>query len=91
MKRLIAILLAGILTLGLCACADNAATPSTAPTETGVDSNFSVPAPMAVPVYAQDTSANSDQLRQTAVQAMRDLLSTHLNRIVIQRLFLQRI
>ena len=75
MKRLIAILLAGILTLGLCACADNAATPSTAPTETGVDSNFSVPAPMAVPVYAQDTSASSDQLRQTAVQAMRDLLS----------------
>ena len=75
MKRLIAILLASILTLGLCACTDNAAAPSTAPTETGVDSNFSVPAPMAVPMYAQDTSASSDQLRQTAVQAMRDLLS----------------
>lgn len=80
MKRLSAILLACILTLGLCSCANNA-TPaattlsSTSPTETVEGPKFSVPSPMAVPKYTLDPSATTDQLRQTAVQAMRDLLS----------------
>ncbi len=62
MKRLLAILL--IVSLMLCAGAC-----------TGAGSVESVPQPMSYPDYTFPQTPDTDQLRQTAVRAMRDILS----------------
>lgn len=76
MKRLISLLLAAILLLVLTACGGESAN-SSAGTEasTAATEDFAVPSPMTTPVYTFDHEPTPEELRETAVRAMRDLLS----------------
>lgn len=71
MKKILAILLA-VLTLLLMGC-NQGSQEDTNPTEETVD--FLVPEPMAKPDYSVSENPDTDELRQTAVKAMRDMLS----------------
>lgn len=76
MKRFIAITLTSALALSLFGCGAGSASETTAPTaESAVVQDFAVPSPMADPVYTFDHEPTSDELRETAVRAMKDLLS----------------
>ena len=74
MKRVICAILSCICILGIFGCGSN--TPAPAET-TGVPSeaSFAVPSPMTTRVYTFEGDPTPEQLRQTAIQAMRDLLS----------------
>lgn len=76
MKRLVSLALAALLLLGLTACGgevSNSAETTAEPKQIAED--FSVPSPMADPVYTFEGEPTPEQLRETAVRAMRDLLS----------------
>ena len=72
MKRIFCALLSCILIFGLFGCNNN-----TAPAETSapVNTDFAVPSPLSTRIYTLEGEPTTDQLRQTAIQAMRDLLS----------------
>ena len=85
MKRIISLILAAVTILALAGCSQKEATSTeqgsaapmttTTPDPTLTAENFTVPAPMATPVYTFEGEPTTDELRQTAVQAMNDLLS----------------
>lgn len=75
MKRVLSLLLVAAFCIGLGACGQEQPqqTLSAEPTEEVVD--FLVPDPMEYPDYTFDHTPTTDELRQTAVQAMLDMLS----------------
>lgn len=81
MKRLLAFLLSFAMILTLCACTNGEAESTTTlgntePTYTEEQAKaYRVPNPLTYPDYTFDGTPTTDELRQTAVQAMRDLLS----------------
>ena len=90
MKRVIVLLLLLALTLGICACSEEKQAENlqgqTEPVQTeGTEPDttrepwpeelYAVTDPMEYPVYTFDHEPTTDELRQTAVQAMRDMLS----------------
>lgn len=77
MKQLLSILLIFALLLSLCACNNNTpegSTPETTITKE-MSESYKVPAPMAYPDYTFSDAPTPMQLRETAVKAMKDLLS----------------
>ena len=77
MKRIFCLILACMLILTMFGCGGNT---QTAPTTTvgntePVAENYTVPSPMTTRVYTFEGDPTPEQLRQTAIQAMRDLLS----------------
>lgn len=90
MKRVIALLLLLALVLSICACAEEETPTQTGSQTEPVQSDatepdttrepwpeelYQVTKPMKYPVYTYDHEPTTDELRQTAVQAMRDMLS----------------
>ena len=78
MKRIFCAILTCMLILTMVGCGNQTQTPpeTTASIATEpVDVNYVVPSPMAAPVYTFEEEPTPEQLRQTAIQAMRDLLS----------------
>jgi len=76
MKRIFCIILVCILTLTMFGCGNQTEEPQqTAGTTAPVDTVYTVPSPMTTPVYTFEEDPTPEQLRQTAIQAMRDLLS----------------
>ena len=74
MKRILCALLTCILVLTMLGCGKTTEAPETTqPTVEAED--YAVPSPMATRVYTFDGDPTPEQLRQTAVQAMHDLLS----------------
>ena len=77
MKQLFSLMIALAMLLCLCACGstpDPAGTTEVTVSEENAK-NYKVPEPMAYPDYTFTETPTTDQLRQTAVQAMKDLLS----------------
>lgn len=76
MKRFLSALFAGILLLSLCACGGQTSpVETTQPQTTAEPVDYSVPSPMTTRNYSFEETPTPEQLRQTAIQAMRDLLS----------------
>ena len=76
MKRMLCALLSCILILTILGCGNQTDPPSTtAPVESQPAEEYVVPSPMSTRVYTFETDPTPEQLRQTAIQAMRDLLS----------------
>ena len=78
MKRIFCAILTCMLILTMVGCGNQTQTPpeTTASIATEpVDVNYVVPSPLATPNYAFEEEPTPEQLRQTAIQAMRDLLS----------------
>lgn len=76
MKRALSAIISCILALTMLGCGNEDATPTTTEqTETQPAGEYIVPTPMTTRVYTFDGDPTPDELRQTAVQAMRDLLS----------------
>ena len=76
MKRILCAIISCILALTMLGCGNEEAPPvTTAPTETQPAGEYIVPNPMTTRVYTFDGDPTPEELRQTAVQAMRDLLS----------------
>ena len=76
MKRVLALVLLVGFCLGICGCTEKQQpqqTSSSEPTEEVV--TYFVPDPMEYPDYTFEGTPTTDQLRQTAVQAMIDMLS----------------
>lgn len=74
MKRVFSTIISCILALTMFGCGNQAAVPTTE-VETQPAGEYIVPDPMTTRIYAFDGDPTPDQLRQTAIQAMRDLLS----------------
>ena len=76
MKRFLIIFTTLAMLLSTAACSKKEAKPSVKPdTEQEKKPIYSVPAPMATPDYTFSGTPTTDELRQTALQGMRDLLS----------------
>jgi len=88
MKKVIAYIISVLLTVGMLGCAvepieTTAPSESAIPTETSyvpqtteeAVEGYVVSSPMQYPDYTFDTDPSTDELRQMAVQAMRDMLS----------------
>lgn len=82
MKKLVALFLIFLIVLGMTACSaapqDTTAAPTQPtqePTETTEYTGYRVPAPMQRPRYPVSENPTTDELRQTAVRAMKDMLS----------------
>lgn len=78
MKRVLSAILSCILVLTILGCGNQASTPTTTAgsnEDTQPVDDYVVPTPMTTRVYTFDTDPTPEQLRQTAIQAMRDLLS----------------
>lgn len=73
MKKVISVILSCILMLTMFGCGNANTPPET--TGAAVDAEYTVPSPMTTRVYTFDAEPTPEQLRQTAIQAMRDLLS----------------
>ena len=73
MKKVISVILSCILMLTMFGCGNANTPPET--TGAAVDAKYTVPSPMTTRVYTFDAEPTPEQLRQTAIQAMRDLLS----------------
>ena len=76
MKRIFCVIVSCILALTMLGCGNEDTAPATTEqTETQLAGEYIVPTPMTTRVYTFDGDPTPDDLRQTAVQAMRDLLS----------------
>lgn len=76
MKKMIALVLLLAMTLGLVGCSGNGQAQAEVPETTLSDyQKFTVPEPMEYPTYTFDHEPTTDELRQMAVKAMRDMLS----------------
>lgn len=73
MKKILCAILSGILLLTMFGCANTEAVPET--TQAPVETEYGVPDPMTTRIYTFESEPSPEQMRQTAVQAMRDLLS----------------
>ena len=76
MKRILSVILILAAMLTLCACngTPTASVPETTASEEDAR-NYTVPEPMTYPDYTFSDAPSTYQLRQTAVRAMKDLLS----------------
>ena len=78
MKKLLCAILSCILLLSMFGCGNQAATVTTEDGNneaTQPAQDYVVPSPMTTRIYTFDSDPTPEQLRQTAIQAMRDLLS----------------
>ena len=76
MKKILALLLATLMLLGMTACGGEGANTDTAETTEAPLTGYLVPEPMTErPMYTVSENPTVEELRQTAVQAMHDMLS----------------
>lgn len=78
MKKVFCMILACMLTLTMFGCSNQTVSPETTgtPVETTAPvTDYEVPSPMTTRIYTFEEDPTPEQLRQTAIQAMRDLLS----------------
>lgn len=75
MKKYLSALLAGLMLFSLSGCGEEAPAPTTNTPVQPEYTGFAVPNPMEYPLYTFDYKPGTDDLRATAIQAMRDLLS----------------
>lgn len=77
MKKIMAILLSTLMAASIAACGGKTETkPTEKPTEAELpDDPYKVASPMKAPDYTFDHTPTTDELRQTVVKAMEDILS----------------
>ena len=76
MKRVYCVILTCMLILTMIGCGNQVETPpETTQATTPAATEYVVPSPMTTRVYTFEGDPTPEQLRQTAIQAMRDLLS----------------
>ena len=73
MKRILCIIISCILTFSMFGCGNNEPAPET--TGATAEAHYTVPSPMSTRIYTLEGEPTPEQMRQTAIQAMRDLLS----------------
>lgn len=75
MKKILSLLLAALILVSMTACGGETAAPTTEPTETQY-TGFLVPEPLKErPIYTVSENPTIEELRETAVRAMHDMLS----------------
>ena len=75
MKRVFCAILSCILALTMFGCSNQASDPTANGGDTQPTGEYIVPNPLSTRIYTFENDPTPDELRQTAVQAMRDLLS----------------